>query len=165
MRNLINIIAETMSNPVEWHWTRRSQLSYEAKFSIDDVIYEVSIFNGDRGIYTISFGAYRRKDGPYSASQATLGTGNAFKVYSTVIEIVANFEEDLSDVIRGFIIESDVTERSRHRVNLMIAKKLQASFSQWFTIEDDADGGEIHMTNTEYGLGDEDEDDEDDLAA
>lgn len=119
MRNLIDL-AESFST-TDWRWTRQTKIESEAIFKIGKVQYDVSIFCYDSALkaWELSFTAKTRKtDFGFSAS----GTGNARKVFGTVVEIAREFLVGHPDCCMKIV--SDHTERSRLAVNRRIASAI-----------------------------------------
>lgn len=137
-------IAESLDTVAPWQWVRTGRIEWEAEFDIGETNYLVSIFNVNQGVYKVDFGA--RAAGEDEHSLHVTGTGNAGTVYATVIDIICDFEGQAGDAARAFVIESDLTERNRHRLNLHIAKRLQQRFEGKYDIEDNASDGEIRLT-------------------
>lgn len=137
-------VTEGLDTLAPWRWTRRSRIEWEAGFEIGSTHYEVSIFDANQGIWDLNFSASPGGD-PMNGTQRVTGTGNGRTVYATVLAIFVDFEDAMGPNLRGFKIESDTTERSRHRVNQHIARLLQQRFQGEYEIQDDAENGEILM--------------------
>ncbi len=69
------------------------------------------------------------------------GTGNAFKVFGTVIDIAKMFMQFKHPAI--IMIDNDMTERSRFAVNKRIAESLADQMGYRVSVDDD----EILLTN------------------
>jgi hypothetical protein len=154
-----DLLSESLDVVADWAWVRRSRIEWEAAFDIDGTNYLVSFFDTHGGAYEVNFGA--RADGEEWHTQHVSGTGNAGTVYATVIAIIVDFEQQMGPAARSFIIESDLTERNRHRVNQHIAKRLQQRFEGEYHIEDRPQEGTIilkRVDEPEDAYEDEDED-------
>jgi hypothetical protein len=126
------IIDEAFGAPVKWQITKQTDTHFEVKFKINAVTYDVSLFRYDRENdgWELSFtAATKTKEFGFAPS----GTGNAWTVFGTVINIARKFIAlKKPNVIK---IESDITERSRVAVNLRIARAIANELP--YAIEDE----------------------------
>lgn len=125
-------LLEKLSKPVSWKWTQKSLIEWIAKFKIDKVIYTVSFFRYDsrNDLWDFSFTAEtKEKDYGYSRS----GTGNAFKVYGTIVDIADVFLQKKNP--RGIKLDSEVDLRNtRFSVNFHIAKIIEKQIEVYKTV-------------------------------
>lgn len=111
-------IVEAFAPAVKWQWTERKDFEFVAVFKIGKVSYTVSCFRYDSSVdaWELAFEAATKKE---EFGHRVSKTGNAWKVFGTVIAIARQFIVLKQPKILK--IESDVTERSRLAVNRRIA--------------------------------------------
>lgn len=131
-------ITEAFASPVAWRWTERGRITWAAQFKIGKMLYTVYLENTSRHSPTaLNFDARDTTDKSQEwGTQHATGTGNAFAVYSTVLDIVAKYLASQGGAVRELEIQSDTTERSRHAVNRRLAQKI-AEIGHFDEIEDD----------------------------
>ena len=116
-----HILVEAFAPPVKWKWTEKKQMEWVAQFQIKPVVYTASCFlyMRPKDLWEFSFSAKTKKqDFGYEPS----GTGNAFTVFGTIVDIAATFLRTKRPA--GIKIESDSTHRSRASVNARIANAI-----------------------------------------
>lgn len=115
-----NEIFETLDgSTARWRWVERKSIEWVAEFRIQSVTYTVSIFleHSVEGRWELSFTAETpEREFGYSRS----GTGNAWMVFSTVVQIARMFVQERSPNI----IRIDSEDSKRLAVNRRIAQAI-----------------------------------------
>lgn len=137
MRSFPRLIAEIYTAPVPWEWkpdeaARMGDGHFVARFMMGPYRYRVEISPGDEaaGTYEIVFFQEKnfprdftsRYDGtprPYPSFQIT-GTGRAYEVFSTVVDIL----KDFIDVEQPLLIDFGADEVSRQKLYARIIQRV-----------------------------------------
>jgi hypothetical protein len=138
MRNTISLVdkqlSESFSHPVEWVWISKKYLEWTAAFRIGTVTYLVSVYlvNSTMDKWEISFTA-QTPDKDHGHQRA--GTGNAWKVFGTVIAITRAFME--AKAPETIFIDND--DPKRFIVNKRLAEEAVAGSADYHLDIDEED--------------------------
>ena len=119
---LLANLFESLDAILPWQWQGKEKTRWDATFSIGQMLYRVTFhYEDETDFWWLSFTAQVPGSGP---STNKTGTGNAFKVYATVVAIAVAFTKENTSV-GCLTIESDIDEgASRFRINYRIAREL-----------------------------------------
>lgn len=130
MLSFQRLLTEIYTAPVPWEWkpdeaamiNRRYPRGYfVAKFIIASYLYRVEISPNDEasGAYYVDFTLQRNYPGSYPTHTIT-GTGHAYEVFSTVVDILKDFIETEQPKRIEFAAEED----SRQKLYARIIKRV-----------------------------------------
>jgi hypothetical protein len=113
-------LTEGFDKPVKWRWDDRPDPDSSlviATFEIEGRMYEVEFQNEFyQEEWTLSFAMWQRGMRDYEMT----GTGSAFKVFATVIDILKDFLR----IINPYIISFSSSEKSRTSLYMLMTKKI-----------------------------------------
>jgi hypothetical protein len=109
------ILLELFSDIVNWEWTSKQPGLWSAVFEIDGLEYQVDI----AGAYSLSV-SFTTKHG-----QGITGTGNAFAVFSTVINIMREAINERHPKMFAFSAKRNQPSRVKlyHRMAMRLAQE------------------------------------------
>lgn len=126
---------ELFDNPEGWTTRSVGETLYHS-FIIDDIEYVVRIERDTKfprlkldSAYAVVFGI--KGQDQYGLDYSITRTGNQYKVFSTVIEIIRSFVSDKSPSVLRFVAE----ERSRQKLYNRMVRSLSSSLGFEYTIK------------------------------
>ena len=112
-------LLEVLNKPAEWKWFKTSSREWKALFTIDDNKYVFKAETDDMERYQITFEIRGAGGKPHDISK----TGNEFKVFATVAEILNEYLKKVKPDIFWFTAKEPSRAKLYDRFAKLIVRK------------------------------------------